>query len=197
MLNEGLHTVVTVATPPAAEPVTLAEMRTALRLDGTEDDVLIESTLIPAARRAVERETGRTLITTALQLACERFPPGSILLPRPPLQAAAQIVYVDTAGVSRTLTVAAAQYQVNTRATPGWVEPPYGGSWPATREVPNAVVVSYGAGYGLTAATILAKDPELVYAVRELVRAMYEDGWPPDAGLPKSVARLINNLIVR
>ena len=49
-------------TPPAEEPVSLAEARLHLRVDFTDDDALITS-LIAAARQAAETLTGRQFVT--------------------------------------------------------------------------------------------------------------------------------------
>ncbi len=46
-----------IITPPAAEPLTLAQVKAHLRLDGNADDALLTS-LIAAARRYLEATTG-------------------------------------------------------------------------------------------------------------------------------------------
>ncbi|PZN51615.1 MAG: hypothetical protein DIU65_11005, partial [Proteobacteria bacterium] len=46
---------------PAAEPVTLAEVKVHLRIDGTTEDELVAG-LVRAARQEVERATGMALI---------------------------------------------------------------------------------------------------------------------------------------
>lgn len=60
-------------TPPAGEPVSLAEAKQHLRVDGDDDDLLIGS-LIAAARQAAETQTGRQLITARWKLVLDAFP---------------------------------------------------------------------------------------------------------------------------
>ena len=48
----------TLITPAAAEPITLAEARAQCRIDGTDEDALL-TIAIAAARSRAEHETGR------------------------------------------------------------------------------------------------------------------------------------------
>ena len=74
-------------TAPAAEPVTLVEAKTHLRLDTSSDDTYV-SALITAARERVELFLRRALITQVFEFAVDDFPAydRAIDLPRPPLR---------------------------------------------------------------------------------------------------------------
>ena len=60
---------VTTLTPPASEPVSLAEAKTLLRIDAADEDTLLAS-LIVTARHTVETRTGRA--TPAASRAARR-----------------------------------------------------------------------------------------------------------------------------
>lgn len=58
---------VKIKTPPAVEPVTLAELKTHLRITSTAEDTYLES-LIKMSRQTLEDYLGRKFITQTLQL---------------------------------------------------------------------------------------------------------------------------------
>lgn len=60
-------------TPPAAEPVELDDLKTALRIDGTEFDVLLPG-LVAAARQVAEQETGRAFVAQTWRAELEDWP---------------------------------------------------------------------------------------------------------------------------
>lgn len=64
---------VTLLTPPASEPLTLAEARAWLRMDDAEEDTLIAD-LIRAARETVETLAGRRLITQGWRITRDFWP---------------------------------------------------------------------------------------------------------------------------
>lgn len=149
---------------PAGEPITLAEAKAWLRVDGTDEDVLILA-LIEAARAYVETFTGRALITQQWELSLDGFPasdrysdgrlresrstgiPGrEIVLPRAPLASVQSVKYYDEDGALQTF--ASAGYFVDTRAEPGRVVLDEDYDWPDVESRPNAVIVAYTAGYG-------------------------------------------------
>src|SRR3954470_3436284 len=81
-------------TPPAVEPVTLAEAKAYLRVDNDDDDAVI-SALIAGARGHIESQTRRALITQTWQVVRDVWPgDGRIaVLPSPLRQITAARVY--------------------------------------------------------------------------------------------------------
>lgn len=183
-------------TPPAVEPLTLAEAKAHLRVDIADDDALIGS-LISAARMKCEDHVARSYVTTTWRLMLDTFPvptlnanvgdaslgwallsytpervyPSTaepIRLPRADVLAVTGLTYVDSTGTTQTL--APSEYVVQDGA-PGMVYPAYGKTWPAARRQPGAVQVTFTAGYGPDASTV----PDTVKAaMRLLIGLMYE-----------------------
>ena len=126
---------VTTAIAPYALPITLAEMKNHLRveLSSTEDDASLLA-WIAAACEVVEAGTGanmerqKVLVATSFDMQLEEFG-DCIEVPRVPLISVTSITYVDTSGVTQTLS--SALYSVNTAE--GEIVPTYGQVWPATR----------------------------------------------------------------
>ncbi len=140
---------------PTAEPITATEAKLHCRMNATatsEDEFIRRA--ISAARIHAEKVDGRTYIATTHTLRLDGFPcdGGEINLPRPPLRSITSIAYIDTTGATATLT--ATGYTVDAYSTPGRIVPPYAGFWPSTRAVPNAVTITYSAGYGTTASDV-------------------------------------------
>lgn len=136
-------------TAPTAEPVTLAEAKAHLRVDGTDDDAYITA-LIGAARQGAEHITGRALMAQTWELALDAFE-ADISLPRPPLASIASVKYLNDAGVLTPLDASA--YLLDDHSEPARLLPAYGTTWPATRGQANAVLIRYVAGYA-SAATV-------------------------------------------
>lgn len=148
-------------TPPAAEPVSLAEAKLHLRVDFDEDDALIQA-LISAARQAAEMLTQRQLVTARWRMVLDSFPgcglmgvpagqtftlPGhAILIPKSPLQSVVEIRYLDMAGVSQVMP--SAHCTVDKACEPARITPVFGQIWPVALPQIGAVSVTFDAGYG-------------------------------------------------
>lgn len=152
---------------PADEPLTLAEAKLHLRVDGSEDDALITS-LIKAAREQAGQKMGRTVMLSTWQLTLDEFP-DAIDLPMPRVLSVLDVEYVDSAGAVQLL--APASYVLdNAGEIKNWLVPAAGYSWPDTYgEGINNVTVTYTAGWPNAAAV-----PESVKAWCKLaIGALY------------------------
>ena len=88
----------TLIAAPILEPMTLAEAKLHLRVDGTDEDDLITA-LIVAARRRAEHLLTRALITQTWELTLDEFPAADIQLPKPGVLSIVSVKYLDSAGV--------------------------------------------------------------------------------------------------
>lgn len=135
-------------TAPTAEPVSLAELKHHCKVDLDDDDGLLRA-LGAAAREWMETALDRQLVTATWKVRYDRFPGSYWELPYPPL-VSATIAYKDTALVAQTLS--SSVYNVVTWQTPGAIELKNGQAWPATGIAPDAVTVTFVAGYGVPSA---------------------------------------------
>lgn len=143
-----------VKTPPATEPVTLAEMRQHLGITQATDtarDSIITGRII-SARQWAEQNTRSQFVTQTLTGYAEDFnydPANSNRMNlKGPLVSVTHVKYLDSAGVLQTLDPA--NYLVDT--VTACIVPAYGMSWPVVRAQNNAVQIEYVAGFGNAAA---------------------------------------------
>jgi len=143
----------TLVTAPTVEPVSLAEAKSHLRVDITDDNAYITS-LITVVRMQVEEWLRRALITQTWRLTLDTWPAADhFLLPWPALQSVAGVAYIDDDGDSNTFS--ASKYIVDTDSEPGRVALNRGETWPGdTLQAINGVQVTYVAGYGDAASDV-------------------------------------------
>jgi uncharacterized phiE125 gp8 family phage protein len=158
------------ATPPALEPVTLAEAKEHLRVLHGAEDALI-GRLIKAVREHAEPSTGRAFITQTWDFWLPAFTrSGLIELPRPPLQAVTWVKYLDRDGVEQT--VDPVDYVVVAPGLVGTVQPAPDADWPATQRHPQAVSIRFTAGYGPAPADV---PEDLRNAMLMLIEHLYHN----------------------
>jgi uncharacterized phiE125 gp8 family phage protein len=177
-------------TPPAVEPVTLAEAKAYLRIDNDDDDAVI-SALIAGARSHVEAQTRRALITQTWRLVRDAWPgDGRVAVVPSPLRqiTAARVYRLD--GSTQTLDLQA--FVANAAATPAiisfltW-------SLPVPGRPAAGIEIDVEVGYGDGPADV----PEpLRQAIKLLVAHWYENRGLIAVGqtlavLPATVAALI------
>lgn len=91
-------------TAPAALAVSLADVKTQLRIDGTDHDATLTA-YIEAATQVAEHETGRRFITQTWEAVYDAFPCAAIELGLAPVQSVVSVKYLDTAGIEQTVSV--------------------------------------------------------------------------------------------
>lgn len=174
-------------TPPASEPVSLADAQEHLRAPlGGPDAALIES-YIAAAREAVERHTGRALMPQTWELRLPAFLAGPIVLPVAPLLSLTSLRYTATNGADTLL--ASTDYQVEAPAGPAAqvakVWPAAGAEWPATLEGDRAAVrVRYQAGYASAQSVPAALRAALLLVLGELYEHREASAAKPLTDIP-------------
>jgi uncharacterized phiE125 gp8 family phage protein len=150
---------------PAVEPVTVADVvgsSTSFTRDSSSDEAGNLALWLPAARRIVERDTERQLITATWRFTADGFPSWQWkLATKSPWQSISAITYLDSDGDSTVL--ASSDYRFV--AATGILEPAYNESWPDTYDVAGAVTVDVVCGFGLTAATVPEEYRLLIKAI--------------------------------
>lgn len=159
---------------PTEEPISIAEAQEFSRID-SQDETATLKTLIASARMDAETITGMQFVTATWAYKIDEFPgSGIIVLPRPKLIAVSSITYTDTNGTSTTL--AATEYTVVIDGVFGEIHEAYGVSWPNTRDIPNAVVITYTAGFGAASAVPSSIKSALMIHVDDLFNKRGEAG---------------------
>lgn len=143
----------TITSDPTTLPVSLADALRALDLDDSNRNVDIERWILEGAAK-LRHDARVALITETRRRKLHAFPAGGLIVldSVAPLASVTSIAYLDGAGASQTL--ATSVYSVDTDRRPGQIWLKYGQSWPATRAEPNAVTITYTAGYGAAATAI-------------------------------------------
>lgn len=112
MLWRDIRTALVIATHPAIEPVSRAEAKLHVRMDHADEDHLIDL-YIAAARRQLEKDTGRTPVNTVYDFTVDRFPEERwIPLPRIPVSSVASVKSYDEDDVEATMS--SGDYRVDT-----------------------------------------------------------------------------------
>jgi uncharacterized phiE125 gp8 family phage protein len=180
-------------TPPAIEPVALAEAKAQLRVTYDDEDALI-SALVTAARERIEAELGVALIATGFREAHDAWPletgtavpvtdpfsalfSGPIQLRRGPLIAVAAIAVADGSGTFQTVNPAS--YAADVGSRPGRIAP-YDVAWPAPGVPIGGVRIDYTAGYG-------AGEGDVPAPLRQAILQLVADGFEHRSVAPLSL----------
>lgn len=137
---------VTVVTAHALEVLTVANIKTHLRVTHSNDDTYL-GLLLDRATEYCERYQNRAYLTQTLEYRTDAFPSVDyISLPRPPLQSVTSLKYTDEDDVEHT--VSSGDYHVDTYSEPGRIVLKVDKDWPDDDLIAvNGIVVKYVAGW--------------------------------------------------
>lgn len=192
-------------TPPAVEPVTLADMKLQCGLPPGDDTDHLKSEMVHAqlrrfirlGRTVCENYTRRVFITQTWKLLLDSWPHTgreysghgfhSIVLPKPPFQSIVNFNYIDTQGATQDMTLYGFQTDPGSETQPARLTPPYAQPWPPIRRIPNNVSVEFICGYGDTGDAV----PEPIRDAILFAGQFFYDGNPLTAPLPPLVTDLL------
>lgn len=177
--------------PAAVEPISVAEAKAHLRLDGTADDVLISS-LILTSRLHIEAALGLALITQGWRLVLDRWPKrATIPLPLRLVQSIQSVSVLAADGTPDVLS--ATDYFLDHADQPPRLVP-LAGHWPDPGRVAAGIEIAFTAGFGDTAQDV----PEPIrHALLLLVTHWYEHRDPIEIGAPETaIPRAVSELLM-
>jgi uncharacterized phiE125 gp8 family phage protein len=131
----------TLLSPPAAEPVSLAELKAHLRVTGDDEDALLTG-LAVAAVRAIEARAGLALMPQQWRLSLDVAPEETLFLPINPVASLDAVAVIDAEGAPQT--VAASLYDF-AAGPPARIRP--AGPWPLPASRVDGVRIDFTAGY--------------------------------------------------
>ncbi len=184
-----------------AEPVTVSELKEHGRILHNYEDTLLE-VYLTNARNYCEKYLGQAFVSQTWEMKLDRWPRrtltnefGAIPLPYGPVQAVSSVSYVSAS--STTATMPSTDYIVSA-SNVGRIAPGYSKHWPTTLCRPDAITVTWSAGYGGAAASTDAtasaaavpvniKRAIMVYALH-----MYQ-ARDEDAPIPRMVKDLLDS----
>jgi len=176
-------------TPPAGEPVSLAEAKAFLRIEHNDDDEAIAA-LIAGARLHIEAQTRRALMTQVWRLTRDVWPTGGVLPLLPAPLRTLLAVRVFTAGGAQI--VDHESFEVDTVSAPARLAFARG-AMPSPARAFGGIEIDIEAGYGDEAGDV---PQPLRQAIKLLVAHGYENraliaASGEVAGVPASVMSLI------
>ena len=179
---------VEVVTPEAVNVVTLSEVKTFIRVDGHDEDALIDS-LLDAAIEEARNYTRRSFINRTLKLTLDEFPHGHVNdwwdgvrtgalnelraghdvvnLPFAPISSVTSIVTYNDGNVASTFD--SSSYRLDTSG--GRVILNDGYVWPSDLRDHSAIEITYVSGYGASSTDVPAA---IRTAIKMYVQQMHE-----------------------
>ena len=176
---------------PPLEPVSLAEAKAHLRVDGTAEDALIQS-LVITSRLHIEAALGLALITQGWSYCLDRWPKsGRIQLPIRPVSTVSQIRIWNAEGGSENLSPQ--HFLLDGHGVPPRLVATESSVLREPGRVLNGIEIVFTAGFGSTPEAVPAT---IRHALLLLVAHWYENREPIEIGagvnaVPAMVSELL------
>lgn len=174
-------------TPPAVEPISLAEAKAHLRVSHADEDQLI-GTLINSAGRIVEARSGLLLIQQTWKCYLDGWPEAGIIgLPLSPVSAIADLAVYGEDNIAAVIDPA--HYFADTASRPARLVMRGSRAWARPGRVANGIAITLTVGFGVASAAVPAP---LRQAILVLIAHWYEhrgNANPP--AIPLTFASLI------
>lgn len=176
-------------TPPAVEPVSLADAKAHLRLETTTEDDYV-SALIVAARLHVETAIRRVLVDQTWRVYLDAWPrDGVVDLPVGPVRSIASVTVYDADGHPSLLSSVA--WRLDAASQPARLA--LLGTGPTPGRVLNGIEIDLVAGFGPSGISV---PQPLKLAIMTLVARWYENREGARYGVvPASVADQVEALV--
>lgn len=181
-----MFTGLTLVTPPAAAPITIADAKAHSRISIGLDDALLAG-YISSATIDVQDRLNRALMPQTWRMAMRNFPGrdparfdaadmanylrwNHIKIPRPPLVSIESFTYMDTSGITYPMTQGygsqVGNYLLDLEPEPGRLVLPFSGIWPTTILLPGSPIkITFNCGYPAFSGTLnLTSDGGAVWA---------------------------------
>lgn len=131
----------TLLSPAASEPVTLAELKQHLRVTHSDEDAAVTGFLV-AAVRAIEARGGLALMPQQWRLTLDAPPTGTLHLPIAPCTSLDAVAVTDGEGAPQTIDASVYEFA---SGSPGRLRP--AGPWPQPAPKIDGVTIDFTAGY--------------------------------------------------
>lgn len=175
-----------VTTAASEAVISTSEAKAWLRVEHSEDDAII-AMLVASATQTAQNYLSQAFVTQTITETFDTWD-SEMKLTIHPVQAVTGITYIDSDGVSQTLS--STIYNVDTYAKRAILTQAYNQTYPSLQTQRNAITVVYTAGYGL--ATSVPAD--IKQALLLMIADAYENRQDSVKQLPSASKYILDRI---